>query len=145
MPNLLFILELTTCVALILSAAIFVKNGAVLARTLHSLNAHDRDAAASQRMKSLLKRVARLEGTTAQTHIQSKIAQKMSAMAHDKAVEAQTKVGALEKSTHRVQFMPLDKLLDRNREQSEIVDQLLNPSNENFDWFGEPDEEEMDD
>lgn len=145
MPDLIPLLEITTCVALILSAAIFVRNGTVLARTIHALHAQEKDCQGHARLKLLADRISRLEGMTTQAHIQSKVASKMSAMAHDKAVEAQTKVGAIEKSTHRIHFQPLDKVLERNKEQIEAVNNILNPSNEGFDWFGEPEEDELDD
>jgi|GEM_PF-5978191 len=56
------------------------------------------------------------------------------AMAYDKAVEALIAVEAMKRSTHQVQFLPLDQMLGRNKAATETMEKALNPGNEDFDF-----------
>ena len=76
-------------------------------------------------------------------YLVAKSAERLSLLAHDKAIDALVRVGALEKSTHRVQFMPMEQVLAKNQVAKEKLDKLFNPGNEEFDWnlpFEEEDE-----
>lgn len=133
----LTVLELVACTALLISAAVFVKNALLLTNALNNCQLRKEHKNNEQHLAQFRRRLAALEGRANQSHIQAKVAQRYSQMAHDAAIDSKTRVGALEKSTHKVHFMPVDKLLERNGEATDAMDSVLNPSGEKFDWFGE--------
>lgn len=78
-------------------------------------------------------------------YLTARSAERLSLLAHDKAIDALIRVGALEKSTHRVQFMPMEQVLAKNEVAKEKLAKLFNPGNEDFDWnlpFEDESEEE---
>jgi hypothetical protein len=131
------VLELVACTALLLSAAVFVRNAWLLTTALHGCQLRREHKNNEHHLAQFRKRLAALEGRANQSHIQAKVAQRYSQLAHDAAIDSKTRVGALEKSTHKVHFMPVDKLLERNGAATDAMDSVLNPSAEKFDWFGE--------
>lgn len=138
--EILVALELLACAALILSTGVFMKNAYRLTQIAARCDLQREHEHNEALLKQFHKRLARLEGTTVKTHIEAKIAQKFSQLAHASANGAVAQVGALEKSTHKVQFMPVEKLLERNGGVAEEIDKILNPSREAFDWFGDEDD-----
>lgn len=68
-------------------------------------------------------------------YITAKIAEKTSVQSFNLANEAVLRVGALEKSTHKVHFIPADQALAKNGVAKDKIDKLFNPSGELFDWF----------
>ena len=133
----LTVLEIVACTALLTSAAVFIRNAWLLTTALNDCRLRKEHQHNEQVLRQFRARLAALEGRANQSHIQAKIAQKFSMMAHDAANDSKTRVGALEKSTHKVHFMPVDKLLERNSDAVDAMDSVLNPSAEKFDWFGE--------
>ena len=131
------VLQLVACTALLISAAVFVRNAWLLTTALSNQQLRKERNNNEAHLAQFRKRLAALEGRANQSHIQAKVAQRYSQLAHDAAIDSKTRVGALEKSTHKVHFMPVDKLLERNSETTEAMDKILNPSAEKFDWFGE--------
>jgi len=85
--------------------------------------------------KQVKKEIARLQGLLTKTIIDSKVAVKTATKADILAQEAVLRVGALEKSTHKIQFMPLDKIIERGKGLEKKLSGLSNPGNEPFDWF----------
>lgn len=77
----------------------------------------------------------KVEGLLNKTIIQAKIAEKYSARAHDMALDAITRVGALENATHKVQFVPIKNPLEQNPASQEKLDRLFNPGDEDYDWL----------
>lgn len=134
-PEMFLLLQFMGCSALFLSAAFFAKHALRLGETLATKQLLAEKKKNEELLRRFQKRLSALEGHATQSHIQAKIAQKYSQVAHTAAIEAQTRVGALEKSTHSVQFMPIEKLMERNGTVNQEVDRILNPSQENFDWF----------
>lgn len=133
--KLFVLLQTMGCSALLLSAAWFARHAVRLTESLTKGKLAQEVKKNEQLLRTFHKRLSALEGRATQTHIQAKIAQKYSQIAHAAAGEATTRVGALEKSTHKVQFMPIDKLLERNGEVTNEADRIFNPSQEDFDWF----------
>ncbi len=82
--------------------------------------------------------VDRCNGRLDQIHIQSKIAEKYSSIAHDKALDAISRVGALEKSTHSVRFVPMEQKAEGNDASMAALRSMLNPGNEDATSWMDP-------
>lgn len=89
-------------------------------------------------------KINHVDGQLKKNYITSKIAEKYAQIAHEKALEALSKVIGMEKSTHRVQFMPMEKVLEKNKLASAELKKILNPSDEESDWLL-PFEDEIED
>lgn len=82
-------------------------------------------------LKHELKKIA---GVSAEARLKSKIAEKYAAQAHDKAGDALARVIGIEKSTHRVQMMPIEQVLQKNLNAKNEFEKVLNPGEEEWDW-----------
>ncbi len=79
--------------------------------------------------------IDKLKGLLVQNQINSKIAEKTADRAHRVAEDALNKVSAMEKSTHKIQFMSAEQVLARNGVAKDQIDKVFNPGNEQFDWM----------
>lgn len=67
--------------------------------------------------------------------IQSKISEKYATIAHDKALDAISRVGALEKATHTIQYISAEDKIKNNEQSAKALESLMNPGNEEMsDW-----------
>ena len=55
-------------------------------------------------------------------------------LAYEKAFDAVAQVEGMKRSTHQVQFMPLEKVLEKNQSAQSVMEKIANPGNEDFDF-----------
>lgn len=88
-----------------------------------------------ERLNGIVEKVNSLQGLMTKTIITSKVAAKQAQTAFDLGNEAVLRVGALEKSTHKIQLMPLDQMLARNKAMETKANKVFNPENEINDYL----------
>jgi len=94
-------------------------------------------------LRELANKVNHVDGQLKKNYITTKIAEKYAGIAHEKALEALSRVLGMERSTHKVQFMPMEKVLEKNKIATDKIKKILNPSDEESDWLL-PFEDEID-
>lgn len=95
----------------------------------------ERCKAKFERLNGIVEKVNSLQGLMTKTIISSKVAAKQAQTAFDLGNDAVLRVGALEKSTHKIQLMPLDQMLARNKAMETKANKVFNPENEINDYL----------
>lgn len=79
--------------------------------------------------------INKIEGLSTKHHINAKVARELANRAHEQALLAHVKAEGLQKSTHSVQFMPIEKVLARNADVINKANKLANPEDEQPEWM----------
>lgn len=98
-----------------------------------------------QKQTEAKRELQKFVGQNAQSILKGKIAERYAMQAHDKANEALGRVIGIEKSTHRVQLMPMEQVLAKNTQANDLLKKVLNPGDEDYDWdlpFSDADDNE---
>lgn len=86
-------------------------------------------------LENTTKRLSQVDGALKKNYIKTKIAEKYSERAHQLAIDAMTKATGLEKSTHKVQWIPVDQMIQKNQQAQKKWEKLTNPGDEENDWM----------